>query len=153
METIFLKKLEQTPSIKGHKSRGISAAEIQNLEQKLKIKFPIAYKEYLFLGGKYCYIPNGGWNFGFVDLEFMQEEAQNVVNDEGLLLRPFWCFAEYNNAESFLFFFFDEGDNPPIYNFIADKGLTDEQGKAVSYKKAINSFSEYIDRCIESSLK
>ena len=37
------------------------------------------------------------WNRDFEDLEYYQKDAQNAIQKEGLILKPFWCFAEYRN--------------------------------------------------------
>ena len=150
MEIEYLIKLKETPKIGNWKNEGIPEIKIKELENNLKIKLPFAFKEYLFLAGEFDNFLTG-WNRGFENLEFMQEEAKKTFQKEGLILKPFWCFAEYNHAESSLFFFLDEGDNPPVYSFIADKGLLDEKGNEVSYLKFRNSFSEYIDKCIEAA--
>ena len=45
---------------------GASETEIQQLEEKLSVKLPQAYKEFLYLAGKFDDIL-GDWNSGFRD--------------------------------------------------------------------------------------
>ncbi|WP_332453297.1 SMI1/KNR4 family protein [Chryseobacterium aquaticum] len=53
MEIIYLKKLKSSSSIGGRVIQGMQENEINTIEKKLKIKFPKAYKEFIFLAGKY----------------------------------------------------------------------------------------------------
>lgn len=149
MQIEYLTKMKSTPIIKGHENRGNSEIEIEKLEEKLKIKFPKAYKEFLFLGGKYQNCIDD-WNTDSQYLDWMQENIKESMDDVNLDLKPFFVCAEYGNDQC-LFFFLDEGENPPIYAYYEDK--IEENGKNVFYIKFRNSFSEYIDRCIESELK
>ena len=73
---------------------------------------------------------------------------QNV----NLNLKPFFAFASYDR-DQFLFFFLDEGDNPPVYQYAEDKFHKNEQNEYVYYTKFRDSFSEYIERCINEELK
>lgn len=113
---------------------------------------PKAYKEFLFLGGKYDNIINS-FELSFDNLEYMQELAEARTNTENLTLKNLWCFAEYGDADSFMFFFLNDGENPPVYNFIAEKGLLNDKEELVSYKKLRDSFSEYIEKAIDEALK
>ncbi|HEX9981617.1 MAG TPA: SMI1/KNR4 family protein [Flavobacterium sp.] len=152
MEIKYLKKLENTPKITDFKHEGASETEIQQLEEKLSVKLPQAYKEFLYLAGKFDDIL-GDWNRGFDDLEFIQEYAADAFKGVGLQMRPFWCFAEYCDADSSLFFFLDEGDDPPVYNFVAEKIIQDENGDEIFYKRTHSSFTEYIQKRVTASLK
>jgi hypothetical protein len=153
MEIEYLKALQNIYNVNKKLSRiGVSEFEISNLENSLNLKLPKAYKEFLFIAGKRDNILDG-WNRGYDDLEFMQEYAHEAFQRVGLQMKPFWCFAEYNDADSSLFFFLDEGDNPSIYNFVADKVILDDNGEEVYYKKTHESFSAFIDKKIESALK
>lgn len=48
-----MQKLANAPKIRDQKTRGVSASEIIKVEQRLNIKFPFAYKEFLLLAGDY----------------------------------------------------------------------------------------------------
>lgn len=149
----YLKNLENIYTTNIKLSRiGVSETEISNLENNLNLKLPKAYKEFLFIAGKRDSII-GDWNRGYDDLEFMQEYAKEAFQRVGLQMKPFWCFAEYNDADSSLFFFLDEGDNPPVYNFVADKVILDDNGEEVFYKKTHESFLAFIDKKIDNALQ
>lgn len=81
----------------------------------------------------------------------MQELAKSRINAENLNLKKIWCFAEYGDADSFMFFFLNDGENPPVYNFIAEKGLLNDK-EPVSYIKFRDSFSAYIEKAIDEAL-
>ncbi|AIL47269.1 SMI1/KNR4 family protein [Elizabethkingia anophelis] len=153
MELEYLKRLEEyyknTPKVS---KIGVSIENIENLEKELHLKFPKAYKEFLYLSGKRDNIL-GSFERGFENLESIQELAKSRINLENLSLKQIWCFAEYNDADSFMFFFLNNEENPPVYSFIAEKGLTDNNDKPVSYLKFRDSFSEYIEGCIDEALK
>ncbi len=51
MSYIYMQKLANTPKIGTQKIRGVSPSEITKVENKLNIKFPLAYKEFLLLAG------------------------------------------------------------------------------------------------------
>ncbi|MGB6093433.1 MAG: SMI1/KNR4 family protein [Moheibacter sp.] len=151
MNIQYLIKMQNTPKIGHFENNGISESEIEQLEIKMGVKFPKAYKEFLYLGGEYESILQS-WNRGFENLEFMQEDAQKTIQEVGLTLRPFWCFAEYDSADSFLFFFLDEGDNPAVYNFLSIEYFEDENGDTIHYKQTHNTFSDCIDGKIDYAL-
>ena len=105
MELEYLKRLEEyyknTPKVS---KIGVSIENIENLEKELHLKFPKAYKEFLYLSGKRDNIL-GSFERGFENLESIQELAKSRINLENLSLKQIWCFAEYNDADSFMFFF------------------------------------------------
>ncbi len=152
MEIEYLQKMQQTPIIKNTQNKGVSETKIEQLEIKMGVKFPKAYKEFLFLGGVLDNMINN-FQQTFEWLPSMQEDARESIREVGLSLRSFWCFAEYDSADSFLFFFLDEGDNPAVYSFMSIDFYEDEQGNTIHYKKFRNSFSEYIDKSIAAALK
>jgi hypothetical protein len=153
MEIKYLKNLEDFYSNNIKISRiGVAESEIEKLETDLGVKLPQAYREFLFLAGRRDNII-GDWNSEFDDLEFIQEYAADAFKGVGLQMRPFWCFAEYCDADSSLFFFLDEGDDPPVYNFAAEKIIKDESGNRVFFKKTDNSFSICINDFIKEALK
>jgi hypothetical protein len=117
----YLKKLEQNKKIGSQTIKGVSESEIKKVEAKFNIKFPKAYKEYLFLAGKYA------GNLPIMDTddletissdwhqEIMREEMQETGLDKQLT-RPFWLFAESNGCEVFYFFYLDENtEDPNVY--------------------------------------
>ena len=151
MEIKYLTKLKETPRIGSWEIEGISEEKIIDLENQLKIKLPLAFKEYLFLAGEFENILTG-WDRGFDNLDYYQEEVLASMQNVNLHLKPFFVFATYGNDQA-LFFFLDEGDNPPVYAYDEMKIHKDEQGNKVFYKKTKNSFVELIEKHIEQVLK
>jgi len=147
MEIQYLTKMKNTPIIKGEKNRGISELKIEKLEQEFNIKFPKAYKEFLFLGGEYQNCID--WDTDYEYLNLIQINLKKSMDRVNLQLKPHFIFAEYNRDQC-IFFFLDEGEDPPIYAYYEDK-IKDDNGKEVFYIKFRDSFSEYIDRCIDAS--
>jgi len=148
MQIEYLTKMKNTPKIGKWENKGISEQEIEKLEQKFNIQFPKAYKEFLFLGGEFDNCID--WETSAEYLNWRQENIQESMNSVNLNLKPFFAFANYER-DQFLFFFLNGEENPPIYAYYEDK--IEEDGKEVFYTKFRDSFSEYIDRCIESELK
>jgi SMI1 / KNR4 family (SUKH-1) len=151
MEIEYLIKMKNTPKIKNVENRGISEIKINELEQKLNIKLPKAYKEFLFLGGDYEELLSG-WEREFDDLDWIQDLAKKSMQRVDLSLKPLFAFAEYGN-DQFLFFFLSEGDNPAVYTYDEMKIHKDEQGNYAYYKKTDETFSKCIDDLIDEALK
>jgi SMI1 / KNR4 family (SUKH-1) len=148
MEIIYLKKLEETYQNNSKLSRiGVAINEIEKLEKELNISLPKTYKEFLFLAGKRDNIL-GDWNRGFDDLDWIQDQAKESMENVNLSLKPYFAFAEYGR-DQFLFFFLNEGDNPAVYQYAEDKFHKNEKDEYVYYSKFRNSFSEYIEICID----
>lgn len=138
---------------------GISETEIITIENKLNIKFPTAYKEFLFLSGN----AGSSFNFGNAiedDLEnavdWFQEFAQDNIQEFGESLgRPFWVFTSLHSCEQFEFFYLDDGDNPPVYAWSMYDAIDKEKHENLPlgvrlFKK---SFSEMVDYFIERHRK
>ncbi len=152
MEIKYLMKLKKTPKIQGEKIEGVLEIEIKKVEDKFKIKFPQAYKEFLFLAGAYsgniCIQDTN-------DLESISDdEHQEMMNEEiersGIKFeRPFWLFAQANDCEQFWFFYLDEdSENPSVYAF--EYGSNPGDRKIISLNK---TFSELIDRQIDMAIE
>ncbi|HAY3544981.1 TPA: SMI1/KNR4 family protein [Elizabethkingia anophelis] len=150
MEIKYLTKMKNTPKIGRFENKGISELEIAKLESEFKIKFPQAYKEFLFLGGKREFILEG-WSTEAQYLDWIQANIKQSMDDVNLKLKPFFVFAEYNNNQC-LFFFLNDGENPPIYGYDEGKIYTNDKGEEVYYKKTKNSFSDCIDNSINHAL-
>jgi len=112
MQIEYLTQMKNTPIIKGDENRGISEQEIEKLEQNFGIEFPKAYKEFLFLGGKYQNCIDD-WDTDYLYLDWTQKNIKENMIGINLQLKPFFAFAEYNG--DFFFFFLDEGEPPPPF--------------------------------------
>lgn len=151
MKLEYLKNLENIHTSNKRISKiGVSEIDISLLEEKLNLSFPKAYKEFLFIAGNRDGIL-GDWNRGFDNLEGIQEEAEESFNNVGLGLRNFFAFAEYG-GDQFLFFFLNEGDNPPVYAYDEMKIHKDEYGNPSYYKKTKPSFTDFIEKHIDEQI-
>ncbi|GFD75530.1 MULTISPECIES: SMI1/KNR4 family protein [Tenacibaculum] len=151
MDIKYLKKLVENKKIGVREIRGVSEEEIDKVEKKFKIKFPQAYREFLFLAGDYCgALPL----YDTADLETLasdwhQEIMKETMEEFGTKIkRPFWLYAESNGCEQFVFFYLDEGDDPYIYVVDYDHNNNFETQKIVKSK---NTFSKGIEGAIEQA--
>ncbi len=150
MEIQYLFKMKNTPKIGRLENRGISEQKIERLEQEFKIKFPKAYKEFLFLGGEFQNCID--WDTDYEYLDLVQVNIKESMQNVKLQLKSFFAFATYDNDQA-LFFFLDEGDNPPVYQYAEDKFLKNEKEEYVYWKKTKKSFGDLIEKHIEQTLR
>lgn len=155
MEINYLKKMGETPRIGDRINKGVTEEMIANLEAKLNITFPIAYREFLFLGGRYNNIlaMDGGFYKRGENRQYYIEEQQQLaveqLHEMGYKIeKPFWVIADLDSCEQFHYFHFDEGDNPPVYFYCSYMPQNDNTDKP-AHEKIANSFSEYIDKRID----
>lgn len=107
-------------------ARPASEAEIQNAEQQLRIRFPIAYREFLLWMG------NGGHHFldhfvfSISRLPLNQIDARELVEDDTSETLPedeivlFWG----NQGYYFKFICASDGDNPRVHEFYEGEEFT-----------------------------
>ena len=152
---MYLKKMEKTPRIDRHENKGVSEDLIIELETKIGITFPTAYREFLFLGGVSDNIlaMDGGFYKTKENEPYYIEEQQQLAREQlhemGYKIeKPFWVIADLDSCEQFHYFHFDEGDNPPVYFYCSYMPQNDNTDKP-AHEKIANSFSEYIDKRID----
>ncbi|OCK51409.1 hypothetical protein BA768_16590 [Chryseobacterium sp. CBo1] len=146
-----MQKLANTPKIGTQKIRGVSPSEITKVENKLNIKFPLAYKEFLLLAGEYT----GGLQLfdGHSTLDMLSHDEvlgylkETLKGNKLNITRPFWVISEYGNFDQFTFFYLDENtENPNVW------GVT-YRGDDEYYIYPLNkTFSEYISSTIDKSI-
>ena len=116
MEIIYMKEIQKNIKIdrKKHMNEGFNENEIKNLETifNKRKEFPIAFREFLFLAGKYN-------NFAFDDLGEGLNELQNIAKEELQMTRqkvdrPFFAFDVYDSQYSVIFLDETEED-PKVY--------------------------------------
>lgn len=153
MEIQYLKSLEQFDTIDGLKNEGVSDAEIVIAETQLGIQFPKAYKEFLFLAGE---LNNGLFgnavssSLDWAIEDFQQDAKEELARKNITIPQPFWNFAEADGGEFFLFFFLNDGENPPIYAFeTIDSDTIFEEGLPKGVRKISDTFSSRIDELIK----
>lgn len=122
---------------------GCSEEEIQNLESRLKLNLPLAYKEFLRYAGKGL----GDFEIGStifyddIDLVELQEIAKEfLIEDNAPFKLPddayvFWMHQGY----MFCFFKTSEGDNPPVH-FHIEVGEREEQEIKWNYQAHFTDF-------------
>jgi SMI1 / KNR4 family (SUKH-1) len=122
--------------------------EVEKLENHYKIRFPIAFKEYLLSMGHYAGELYEGSNCGYDNL-FLQKEWQIIENDIAKnheFKRTFnWqdenIFIFLDHGGYIVYFFkLDEGDDPPVYRY--EEGLDD-------VKHTYSSFSLFLEEQFE----
>ncbi|MFT5921582.1 MAG: hypothetical protein ACJAU0_000131 [Flavobacteriales bacterium] len=126
-----------------YKPEGCSVVEIDALEVKMKVKFPQAYREYLFLMGEEHKLYWSGVEFSFSVMEELQEQALAVLEEEGYSLEhPFWVINALG-YDQFHFFYFKDGDDPPVYHWLGSDEKTYE-GYSNGMAKTADYFSAFI---------
>ena len=112
MEIKYLTKMKNTPKIGRFENKGISELEIAKLESEFKIKFPQAYKEFLFLGGKREFILEG-WSTEAQYLDWIQANIKESMDDVNLKLKPFLFLLNIIIINAY--FFLNDGENPYLW--------------------------------------
>jgi hypothetical protein len=146
MEIQYLKELQSQPNRGWRTNKGVDEKTINDLEQKARIRFPQAYKEFLLLAGKENNLMmEGVWDV----LEWMQETAKNQLISLELSVEPFWVFDGYDHPEQFKFFYLDHGHNPPVYYFdLSTHPISDLKEEKLYIIKEYDSFSDCITQFI-----
>lgn len=151
MEIQYLKTLQENP-IKYGKTinfpiEGVSENEISQLEQKYNNgnPFPKALRELLFLAGKDCYVLDTGRN---ETPEELQQYVRKKLNKDNLSInKPFYAIDVYNALDQCLVVFFDEGDDPYVYEVFYDY---ESYGDEVQF---IDKIGKTLSKFIESRVK
>ncbi len=116
MEIKYLKKLQSIKKVRGKENKGYTIGEIVTLETKYNNSepFPLSYREYLFIGGRYSGV-NLDEAFG---LDWLQTKSKEVLKENNQKIeRPFFVIDQLDTCEQFGFFYLDEEDEDPIiYN-------------------------------------
>ena len=152
----YLTLLEKTPVLRGRKNVGVPLSVIEAYEKRYKVRFPEAYREYLFLAGYRSSILVGVNGGGFPEYKTRQQlNVKKLLKEEGLQIPggDFWITTDLDGGEQFDFFYFNDPDaedpeNPPIYG--SYPGYLDE-GYPLK-KKHYDRFSDWIDELVLSYL-
>ncbi len=146
-----MKSLQENKKIGYDEVEGVSEDQISKVEQSLKIKFPAAYKEFLFLAGEY----HGNLILfpGHSDLEMLSKETvrkklhEVITTNDVKITRPIWPITEMDNFEQFIFFYLDEDkEDPELWTAYYD----DETSKNVRMNR---TFSEFMDGVVRYSIE
>jgi SMI1 / KNR4 family (SUKH-1) len=159
MEIKYLKKMQKTRTIDDRDNEGISEAKINEIELETGKKFPDVFREFLFLGGNEanmiadmdngCFLENGDKYW-----QEMQQYCRDEMASEGVQPeKDFWAFAALDGGEQFHFFYFDDGEDPPVYYYCSYHDNFDTGEEYAGIVKISPKFSEHINQVIESRKK
>ena len=106
----YLKRLKATPTVWDEDEddvmelKGCSVEEIETLENRISKKFPLAYKEYLYLAGKdNCFFGNAV-DYSYKQLEDIQTNCKAYLQEESIDLgKDFWVIDSYLAEQFHLF--------------------------------------------------
>lgn len=158
MDIKYLKKMLKVSSIDDEDNEGISEIQISEIEQAIGKKFPIAFKEFLFLGGNEANMIADMDNGCFIGERMywkeMQQYCQEEMEQEGVKPeKDFWAFAALDGGEQFHFFYFDDGEDPPVYYYCSYHDNEDFTEEYAGIIKMNDKFSDYINEAIDDKKK
>jgi hypothetical protein len=154
MDIKYMKKMEKTPLIDESYNEGMSNVEIVEIENEIGKKFPLAYKEFLLLGGKGANMiadmdhsllsfVTGEPYWKDVRERCLESMAEEKVDPKG----DIWIFAALG-SEQCHFFYFDGEEDPQIYFYCAF--FDNEDGTEYAGIQPMKyTFSEYINEQID----
>lgn len=138
----YLKSIESWIHRNPSKSKGIPESQISSLETKIGKTLPQAYKEFLYLAGQNFYpIMRIGYSIEWLEKEVWPNEKKWFKEGNIQLEKDHLVIAEGEGAA--YFFYFDEGDNPPLYIIEFDY-YEDDPNDAL--RKLHANFSDFIER-------
>ena len=151
MKIRFLHSLKDNIQIGEREMRGITEEQITKYEEQLELRFPKAYKEFLFLAGEYpgsLKLLDGVSTIeDLVDKEFKEyfkEDFLDLFNFNEV--RPYWVFTQ--GAQAFFFMYLDENDEDPMVHRV-------EFFKIGEYEQTTtgSTFSEFINDLVDYSIE
>ena len=148
MEYIYINRLKDLKEKRGWNYTGVNISEINELQEKFNIIFPVAYNEFLSYSGNFSTVIKQGHSFEFLEQD--QQDAQKWLKEydlENLIKKPFWVIATDGDSESFWYFHLDEGDNPAIYRLSCM--YYGEVKDKLAFGKVADSFQAWIEKAID----
>jgi hypothetical protein len=151
-----MSKLDKNKKIGHDTIKGVSESEIQAVENKLNIKFPLAYKEFLLLAGDYTgnlRIAEGHTSLDMLSKDTVLNNMRNQLNKYGPhITRPFWVIGEKDNFDQFYFFYLDENTEDPIVWGVTHASNYNDPNIIVPLNMTFSAFiNEVIDKSIHFS--
>jgi len=134
----FLKGITEDIKHAGFPTLGSTNKEIEAIQLKLGVEFPMAYKEFLQVFGEESEVLFCGHTIACRHLEFIQEEGKRVYQEA--LAKPvpdniFFIFE--HQVYSFYYFYLDGDENPDLYLLIHGDDVTNKQsGKIIDLVKS-----------------
>lgn len=121
LKTALLEKLD---GARAAKLVGLSESEITAIQEKHAIALPSAYREFLSLMGR----DDGGLFSNiilFPGLEKYRQQAYDMASQHGFEL-PLSAYVFQIDDSGFRYFCLDEGDDPPVYEYIEGRKLAEK---------------------------
>jgi hypothetical protein len=115
MEIIYLNKLHKFIQSRRIENLGFSEEEIDFFEKRTCIRFPRAYREFLFIAGK-CTDLFAAWEPCFIDEKLQKEITANMFKFP-VKPEPLWAFLHYEDASQLLYFHLNAIEDPPVFGF------------------------------------
>lgn len=155
MEYKYMKKMAKTPTIGVTENAPISEEQIKSIEEQIGKTFPKAYREFLLLGGREANMI-ADMSPGLLSHDYQvkyweqnQRYAARTMHEAGFdLKKDFWAFAILDTGEQFHFFYFDEGDDPPVY-WYCSYHMNAQGNEYAGVVDLERTFSEHINRQID----
>ena len=158
----YMQSLQQNLSLFGKNLKGASEIEINQAEEKMGFRFPEAVREFLlFAGNDYSYLWRGTGGDGLPNQDYqLKLSAKLLAECKVVLPADYYPFSTYS-GDQFMFFYFSDGDNPPVYRFemeLFDRGDEYIPGSvALGYPKGVSkiadTFSELINYFVQAEIK
>ncbi|NQX86328.1 MAG: SMI1/KNR4 family protein [Flavobacteriaceae bacterium] len=149
MEIQYLTELEAKPKRNAQTSpvEGYSESEIIQLEQSFNNgnTFPRAYREYLFLAGKFSWILEQG-----EELPELMSSFNFYLEPTGIVMtRPFVPFGVTGPGhEGFYICYLDEGDDPSVHIVYMADPFEREARDLPEMELVHQSFSYFVNSCV-----
>ena len=173
MEIKFMRKLKSFLEKYPKEGMGIELKELNLLNKQTDKNFPLSYQEFLITSGSFFDLMANFGHRSIFSVERNQKARENMMKFGVSIDRDFWVIAELDASMIIFFFYFDEGDNPPIYkldlNYYSIQETIKEETKIygaeyvqdlVEYFNTLekedtlckrnNSFSEFINEFIDN---
>jgi len=151
MEIQYLNNLKDNPVIYEDRIEGISEEQIITYEQNLRVTFPLAYREFLFLAGKYhgelTLLEGTSSIEKLVNSDFQKYFKKEYIDLFNVnIKRPHWIFS--TGSQAFYFFYLDESiEDPKVY-------LVQLEGKGEhEIIPSVDTFSEFINGVVDYSIQ
>jgi len=135
-----IQEIENYLDSKGCELHGCSAREIAKIEEFFNVKLPLYYREFLSSMGKEAGKFMRGSSVFYSEIFDLRDGSIRLLNDDNFKPLPvnafvFWMHQGYQ----FAFFYWDEGDNPPVYYYLEGEHYED-------FEKKENSFTDFLEK-------
>lgn len=153
MDIQYLKIMKNNPLVGDEENEGITKQQITEMEAFANHKFPDAYREFLYMGGHNNNVTQFSDSSGYLFYQKLRKSVDLVLQEDDFKIeRDFWVIAALDGGQQFDFFFYDEGENPPIYYYCSYLGEFDDNisGEGPGIKKISDFFTKYVEKRIKA---